>query len=106
MSKIDVIMPTYNHDKFLDRAIKRNSKLAKKIIADKKQQIELIEANTVHNISELGYITNELTTTINTMLGTYAEPESSDELSIVSEIPSMKSKKVPAKKEVKKQSKN
>jgi len=91
---------------FLDRAIKRNSKLAKKIIADKKQQIELIEANTVHNISELGYITNELTTTINTMLGTYPEPESSDELSIVSETPSSKSKKVAAKKEVKKQSKN
>jgi hypothetical protein len=91
---------------FLDRAIKRNSKLAKKIIADKKQQIELIEANTVHNISELGYITNELTTTINTMLGTYAEPESSDELTIALETPSSKTKKVPAKKEVKKQAKN
>jgi hypothetical protein len=91
---------------FLDRAIKRNSKLAKKIIADKKQQIELIEANTVHNISELGYITNELTTTINTMLGTYTEPESSDELTIVSEIPSSKPKKASAKKEMKKQSKN
>jgi len=90
---------------FLDRAIKRNSKLAKKIIADKKQQIELIEANTVHNISELGYITNELTTTINTMLGTYAEPESSDELSIVSETPS-KSKNTSTKKEAKKKVNN
>ena len=90
---------------FLDRAIKRNSKLAKKIISDKKQQIELIEANTVHTISELSYITNELTTTINTMLGTYAEPESSDELSIVSETPS-KSKNTSTKKEAKKKVNN
>lgn len=65
---------------YLDRMITRGIKLMKKIVSDKKQQIDLIEMNTLHNLSELKYQQTDLTTTIQTLLGEYIEVENEVEL--------------------------
>jgi hypothetical protein len=52
----------------------------KKIVSDKKQQIDLIEMNTMHNLSELKYQQTDLTTTIQILLGEYLELENEAEL--------------------------
>ena len=59
---------------YLERTVTRGTKLMKKIAADKKQQIELIESNTAYNLSELKYQNADITTTIQILLGEYAEP--------------------------------
>ena len=59
---------------YLDRAISRNASLIKKIIKDKKQQIEFIESSTINNISELKYQSSDITTCVQTLLGEYSEP--------------------------------
>jgi len=58
---------------YLDRTILRGASLIKKIMKDKKQQIEFIESSTIHNISELKYQSADITTTIQTLLGEYSE---------------------------------
>jgi len=58
---------------YLHRAILRGASLIKKIMKDKKQQIEFIESATIHNISELKYQNADITTTIQTLLGEYSE---------------------------------
>jgi hypothetical protein len=58
---------------YLDRTILRGASLIKKIMKDKKQQIEFIESATIHNISELKYQSADITTTIQTLLGEYSE---------------------------------
>jgi hypothetical protein len=65
---------------YLDRMVTRGNKLMKKIVSDKKQQIDLIEMNTTHNLSELKYQQTDLTTTIQTLLGEYVEVENEVEL--------------------------
>lgn len=69
---------------YLDRTICRNTSLIKKIIKDKKQQIEFIESATIQNITELKYQNADITTSIQTLLGEYSEPvieiEESDEI--------------------------
>jgi hypothetical protein len=65
---------------YLDRMVTRGNKLMKKIVSDKKQQIDLIEMNTAHNLSELKYQQSDLTTTIQTLLGEYVEVENEVEL--------------------------
>jgi hypothetical protein len=65
---------------YLDRMVTRGNKLMKKIVSDKKQQIDLIEMNTTHNLSELKYQQSDLTTTIQTLLGEYVEVENEVEL--------------------------
>jgi hypothetical protein len=68
----------------------------KKIVSDKKQQIDLIEMNTTHNLSELKYQQTDLTTTIQTLLGEYVEVENEVELgaqevtATVAEVPVVK----------------
>ena len=68
----------------------------KKIVSDKKQQIDLIEMNTAYNLSELKYQQADLTTTIQTLLGEYVEVENEVELAtpevttIVPEVPVVK----------------
>lgn len=59
---------------YLDRTISRGTSLIKKIMKDKKQQIEFIESTTIHNISELKYQSADITTSIQTLLGEYSEP--------------------------------
>jgi hypothetical protein len=59
---------------YLDRTISRGTSLIKKIIKDKKQQLELIESSTIHTISELKYQSADITTSIQTLLGEYLEP--------------------------------
>jgi lysyl-tRNA synthetase class I len=59
---------------YLDRTISRNTNLIKKIIKDKKQQIEFIESATIQNITELKYQNADITTSIQTLLGEYLEP--------------------------------
>ena len=58
---------------YLDRTISRGASLIKKIMKDKKQQIEFIESSTIHNISELKYQSADITTSIQTLLGEYSE---------------------------------
>jgi len=58
---------------YLDRTILRGASLIKKIMKDKKQQIEFIESATIYNISELKYQNADITTTIQTLLGEYSE---------------------------------
>lgn len=58
---------------FLERTITRGAKLIKKIIADKKHQLEFIETSTIQNISELKYQHADITTSIQTLLGEYSE---------------------------------
>jgi hypothetical protein len=65
---------------YLERMVTRGNKLMKKIVSDKKQQIDLIEMNTAHNLSELKYQQSDLTTTIQTLLGEYIEVENEVEL--------------------------
>jgi hypothetical protein len=65
---------------YLDRMVTRGNKLMKKIVSDKKQQIDLIEMNTTHNLSELKYQHTDLITTIQTLLGDYVEVENEVEL--------------------------
>ena len=81
---------------YLDRMVTRGNKLMKKIVSDKKQQIDLIEMNTAYNLSELKYQQADLTTTIQTLLGEYVEVENEVELAtpevttIVPEVPVVK----------------
>lgn len=58
---------------YLDRTISRGASLIKRIMKDKKQQIEFIESSTIYNISELKYQNADITTTIQTLLGEYCE---------------------------------
>ena len=58
---------------YLDRTISRGSSLIKKIMKDKKQQIEFIESSTTQNILELKYQNADITTSIQTLLGEYLE---------------------------------
>jgi len=67
---------------YIDRAIQRGSKLSKKILADKKQQIEFIETSTTYNIAELKSQNVELTTSIQVLLSEYSEATSNSEDSI------------------------
>jgi hypothetical protein len=66
---------------YLERTISRGTKLIKKIMTDKKNQIEFIETSTSHNICELKFQAADITTSIQILLGEYSEPEESEELS-------------------------
>jgi hypothetical protein len=91
---------------YLDRAIQRGTKLMKKLMADKKQQIETIETMSTFNVSELKSQNVELTTSIQILLSEYIEEPVSDEVSsipveeqdnITITMPSPKAKKAPRK---------
>jgi myosin heavy subunit len=75
---------------YLDRTILRGASLIKKIMKDKKQQIEFIESATIHNISELKYQTADITTTIQTLLGEYSETTAETEETDGAEKPAVK----------------
>ena len=68
---------------YLDRAIQRGTKLVKKLMADKKQQIDTIETMSTFNVSELKSQNVELTTSIQILLSEYIEEPASDEISSV-----------------------
>ena len=59
---------------YIERTVTRGAKLIKKILADKKQHIELIESATTHSITEMKYQNADLTTSIQILLGEYTEP--------------------------------
>ena len=91
---------------YLDRAIQRGTKLVKKLMADKKQQIETIETMSTFNVSELKSQNVELTTSIQILLSEYIEEPLTDELpSVLTEqqdnititMPPPKAKKVSKK---------
>jgi hypothetical protein len=75
---------------YLDRTILRGASLIKKIMKDKKQQIEFIESAAIHNISELKYQSADITTTIQTLLGEYSEATAETEESEGAEKPVVK----------------
>lgn len=68
---------------YLDRTVTRGAKLMKKIATDKKQQIDLIESNTLHSLSELKYQNADLTTTIQILVGEYSEEPELSELPLI-----------------------
>ena len=72
---------------FLERTITRGAKLIKKILADKKHQLEFIETSTIQNISELKYQHADITTSIQTLLGEYSETAVEGEEPVVIEKP-------------------
>jgi hypothetical protein len=91
---------------YLDRAIQRGTKLVKKLMADKKQQIDTIETMSTFNVSELKSQNVELTTSIQILLSEYIEEPASDEVSsvpveeqdnIIVTMPPPKAKKAPRK---------
>jgi len=59
----------------LDKIISRGGKLMKKMTADKKQQIELIETNTYNNIAEVCSQIADIESLKGLLLGEYTEPE-------------------------------
>jgi len=66
---------------YLERSISRGAKLIKKIMTDRKHQIDFIESSTIYNISELKYQHADITTSIQTLLGEYSEtPVDTEEL--------------------------
>jgi hypothetical protein len=65
---------------FLDRMITRGSKLMKKVVSDKKQQTDMLEMYTAHNLSELKYQQADLMTTLQTLLGEYSEESEETEV--------------------------
>ena len=77
----------------LDKILSRGSKLVKKISADKKQQIELIEANSYHSISEINLQMAEIISLKELLLGEYTEPEVNSEPIITTNDKSKKSSK-------------
>ena len=85
---------------YLERAILRGTKLIKKISADKKQQIEFIESSSSASISEIKYQNADLTTCIQTLLGTDAEDDAETKDPIVHEVQNKKSKRSTSKKVV------
>ena len=58
---------------FLDETITRGAKLIKRILTDKQEQIKTIELSTSHVISELKHQHADITSSIDTLLGTYSE---------------------------------
>ena len=78
----------------------RGTKLIKKISADKKQQIEFIESSSSASISEIKYQNADLTTCIQTLLGTDAEDDAETKDPIVHEVQNKKSKRSTSKKVV------
>jgi hypothetical protein len=81
----------------LDRVLSRCSKLVKKISADKKQQIELIEANSYHSITEINMQMAEIVSLKELLLGEYTEPEVTSEPVILEVDKSKKVKQVKGK---------
>jgi hypothetical protein len=59
---------------FLDASIQRGNKLMKRILTDKKAQIESIETMTSNTISELKHQQADITSCIDALLGEYSEP--------------------------------
>jgi len=58
---------------FLDQTITRGTKLIKRVVSDKQEQIKMIELSTSHVISELKHQHADITSSIDTLLGTYSE---------------------------------
>ena len=58
---------------FLDQTITRGAKLIKRVLTDKQEQIKTIELSTSHVISELKHQHADITSSIDTLLGTYSE---------------------------------
>ena len=58
---------------FLDQTITRGNKLMKRIITDKRAQIEAIEISTNYVLSELKHQHADIASSIDTLLGTYTE---------------------------------
>ena len=69
----------------LDKILSRGAKLVKKISADKKQQIELIEANSYHSISEINSQIADIVSLKELLLGEYTEPEVNSEVTPIIE---------------------
>jgi hypothetical protein len=86
---------------YIDRAIQRGTKLSKKILADKKQQIEFIETSTTYNIAELKSQNVELTTSVQVLLSEYSEAASNSEDSIGDSIQEEKTVSLPKEKPTK-----
>ena len=60
---------------YLDRTVLRGNKLIRKITADRKQQVELIDANCAHSLSELKYQNADILSSVQILLGDYSEPD-------------------------------
>jgi hypothetical protein len=82
----------------LDKILSRGAKLVKKISADKKQQIELIEANAHHSISEINSQIADIVSLKELLLGEYTEPEVNSEVTPTIEKPKAVKKVKGAKK--------
>ena len=86
---------------FLDQSIARGNKLMKRIITDKRAQIEAIEISTNYVLSELKHQHADIVSSIDTLLGTYTEidddiPKLIDAVSLP--MPVKKSRKKPENK--------